>query len=202
MPYAGDYYGDYYGDYAGDPGFFSSVGNLIKKAAGVATAVFSGPAAVAGAVGNILSGSPNPQPPPPPLPQLPGLGNPPVLYQGPAAVQGTNGSVLVGGGQAGVPLRPDIGNCGVGMRGLHANKSTYVTRGGGTSKWPQQILVHPKGTECVKSRRMNPANPKALRRAIRRGRGAVKLLRGAAGAMGYTVVTKAAQAKRPKARRR
>jgi hypothetical protein len=84
--------------------------------------------------------------------------------------------VLVGGGQAGIPLRPELmGLCNV--KGRRLNKSTYVTRGGGTSQWPQQILIHPKGTECVKSRRMNVANVRALRRSIRRATGFAKLAR-------------------------
>jgi len=50
----------------------------------------------------------------------------------------------------------------------HLNKSTYVTRGGGTSKWPQQLLVHQKGTECVPRRAMNAGNGRAAIRAVRR----------------------------------
>jgi len=64
--------------------------------------------------------------------------------------------------------------CPVGYR---FNKSTYVSRGGGTSKWPATLLVHPKGTTCVKRRRRNVGNAKALRRAISRVKGFVKLAR-------------------------
>lgn len=72
--------------------------------------------------------------------------------------------------------RPDVtGGCMV--KGRRLNKSTYVTRGGGTSPWPEQIIVHPKGTECVKSRRMNVTNVRALRRSIRRATGFAKLAR-------------------------
>jgi hypothetical protein len=63
------------------------------------------------------------------------------------------------------------------VRGLRPNKSTYVTRGGGTSHWPQQLIVHPKHTELVKSRRMNVGNARALRRALRRAQGFAKLAR-------------------------
>lgn len=42
--------------------------------------------------------------------------------------------------------------------GFHLNKGTY---------WTQAGVVYP-GTRCVKNRRMNPLNPRALRRAIRR----------------------------------
>lgn len=72
--------------------------------------------------------------------------------------------------------RPDVsGGCMV--KGRRLNKSTYVTRGGGTSVWPEQIIIHPKGTECVKSRRMNVTNVRALRRSIRRANGFAKLAR-------------------------
>jgi hypothetical protein len=63
------------------------------------------------------------------------------------------------------------------QRRLHWNKSTYVTRGGGTSKWPQQLLVHPKGTEPVPSRRMNVGNARALRHALHRVSGFARLAR-------------------------
>ena len=67
---------------------------------------------------------------------------------------------------------------GMGMRRrMHWNKSTYVTRGGGTSRWPVALAVHPKGTEPVPSRRINVANPRALRRALRRARGFAKIAR-------------------------
>jgi hypothetical protein len=86
--------------------------------------------------------------------------------------QGTNGG---GRGQ-------DVGSaCGIGYRG---NKSTYVTRGGGTSRWPQSLMVHEKGTECVKRRRRNVGNAKALRRAISRVKGFVKLSRKATSLVG------------------
>ncbi|HTD71868.1 MAG TPA: hypothetical protein VK647_15575 [Gemmatimonadales bacterium] len=66
---------------------------------------------------------------------------------------------------------------GMVMRGYRLNKSTYVTRGGGTSRWMPGIAIHPKHTELVKSRRMNVANPRALRRALRRAQGFAKLAR-------------------------
>src|SRR5437899_557517 len=62
-----------------------------------------------------------------------------------------------------------------GHRRLHPNKSTYVTRAGGTSRWPPQLEVHFKGTEAVPTRRMNVANPRALRRALRRVAGFAKI---------------------------
>src|SRR6266849_9003698 len=70
--------------------------------------------------------------------------------------------------------RVEAAGCGPGHR---LNKSTYVTRGGGTSHWPMGLQVHEKGTTCVKRRRRNVGNAKALRRAISRVKGFVKLAR-------------------------
>lgn len=71
--------------------------------------------------------------------------------------------------------RGPTGACASGYR---LNKSTYVTRGGGTSHWPAgQLMVHEKHTVCVKRRRRNVGNAKALRRAISRVKGFVKLAR-------------------------
>ena len=70
-----------------------------------------------------------------------------------------------------------VGPAGMLMRGYRWNKSTYITRGGGTSRWPVGLQVHPKHTEPVKTRRMNVANPRALRRALRRAHGFAKLAR-------------------------
>ncbi len=38
--------------------------------------------------------------------------------------------------------------------GFRLNKSTYVTRGGGTSHWPMTLQVHPKQSTCVKRSRV------------------------------------------------
>jgi hypothetical protein len=189
MPYynAGDYYGR--GDYYQAGGIFGSIGKFIggiaRKAVsfipgvgpaigtaleirnklrehGVSLPVAGGPtgaATVAEHAEQLMFG---------------GGGAPPMIAP-PAPV----GVMAPGGGTAmttfgGLPLGP------YGFmrhRATHPNKSTYVTRGGGTSKYPQQLLVHPKGTELVTSRRLNVANPRALRRALRRAAGFVKLAR-------------------------
>ncbi len=64
-----------------------------------------------------------------------------------------------------------------GMRRTHPNKSTYVIRGGGTSRWGPggQLVLVPRGTMAVPNRRMNVANPRALRKALRRVAGFGKL---------------------------
>jgi hypothetical protein len=167
MYYQGDYYrGDYY---RGDPGIFSFIGKGIKAVAGALGGVVR-KTPVGAAVSTALALLPKQKAFITPLSNggLPDFGPP-----GPGVPMGR---VLVGGMEAGIPLRPDLmGMCTV--KGRKLNTSTYVTRGGGTSAWPQQILVHPKGTECVKIRRMNVANPRALRRALRRAQGFSKLAR-------------------------
>jgi len=73
---------------------------------------------------------------------------------------------------------------GTRWRAQRLNKSTYVTRGGGTSRWPRQLIVHEKGTECVTVRRRNVGNAKALRRSVSRLKGFVKIYRKAAAIVG------------------
>jgi hypothetical protein len=180
----GDYYrGDYY---RGDPGLFSGIGRFFKRA---------GTIIAHGALGAITGG---------PIGAVVGLGRGavdvasevPVEAGGEATAYtpemrakhaeivargggtgylqrgGLAGPGAAGGGMAMVPFMP-----GMRVRRMHPNKSTYVTRGGGTSRWPVGLTVHAKGTEAVPSRRMNVVNPRALRRASRRIRGAVKILR-------------------------
>lgn len=172
--YRGDYYrGDYY---RGDPGIFGSIGKFIGGVAkGVVRTVGSvvpGPIGMlaravsppANAGGRVTFFPPEPSIPNPFLPALPN----PLGFGG------------VGGGGGGGQL-PAVIDSRTGqlctLKGTRINKSTYVTRGGGTSRWPQGLQIHVKGTECVKTRRMNVANPRALRRAIRRTAGFVKLAR-------------------------
>jgi hypothetical protein len=87
-----------------------------------------------------------------------------------APIRGAGNLVLAGGG-------PDPLAYGMVLRRTHWNKSTYVIRGGGTSRWGPagQLTVIPKGTQAVPNRRMNVANPRALRRGLRRLRGFAKL---------------------------
>ncbi len=57
------------------------------------------------------------------------------------------------------------GACPAGFR---FNKSRYVTRGGGTSKWPVGLQLHEKGTVCVKRRKINAGNGRAATHAVHR----------------------------------
>lgn len=177
MPYygAGDYYGR--GDYYQAGGIFGSIGKFVggiaKGVSKLGIPVVSGAAGlVAGGIAKLQGQAAAAPFVTPSLPMFPlqnqyGLIN---VQQG----GGQNLPVPAGVGQ--VPaLAGAMGLCM--MKGTRANKSTYITRGGGTSRWPQTILIHPKGTECVKPRRMNVANPRALRRALRRAQGFSKLAR-------------------------
>lgn len=69
-----------------------------------------------------------------------------------------------------------------GMRGLQ-----YVEPSPGKRAIQQLLPFGKTGLEMRKRRRMNVANPKALRRAIRREQGFVKLAKKALKGTGYTV---------------
>jgi hypothetical protein len=70
-----------------------------------------------------------------------------------------------GAGSATAPAQ--IAPAGCNVKGHHLNRHGYYTKSG----------FHAPGSTCVKNRRMNVANPRALRRAIRRARGFEKLAR-------------------------
>lgn len=171
----GDYYrGDYY---RGD--IFGTIFGGIKSVAKAAVSILPGPVgAVARAVTNIGRGSvavgPSSGPIGAPIIQY----QPPPVGALPISSFPSSGTTTPGTAVANIPGR---GMCIIdtrtGKRLGRMNKSTYVTRGGGTSRWPVGLQVHPAGTECVRSRRMNVANPRALRRAIRRAQGFSKLAR-------------------------
>lgn len=184
MPYynAGDYYGrgDYY---MGDPGLFSAIGGLFKKAIGVVAPaalglITGGPVggiigAVKGTISEVQKGITQET--------LAAGGGAPPMIAPPAPI----GIMAPGGGRQIItqsPLGTPVSAAAIqrqlmpfGQRRTHPNRSTYVTRGGGTSRWPVGLQVHPKGTEPVVARRMNVGNSRALRRALRRARGFAKL---------------------------
>ena len=177
--YRGDHYrGDYY---RGDPGFFSFIGKALRGAVSLLPGV-------GGVIGSVLearaklrsAGVPTPVALPGMLP--PGVSG--LIGAGENLAFGGGGGVGVmapGGGvitqsPMGTPVHPAaIAMQLERMRHTHPNKSTYVTRGGGTSRWPAQLLIHPKHSELVTNRRMNVGNARALRRALRRARGFAKL---------------------------
>jgi len=182
--YRGDHYrGDYY---RGDPGFFSFIGKALKGAVSLIPGV--GPVLTAAAgVRQALKGGGVPLPAPyvpGPLGMIPGVGT--ALERSFSSLSPNIGVMAPGGGGGGLitqsPMGTPVSQAGImmqlgRMRHTHPNKSTYVTRGGGTSRWPQQLIVHPKHTEAVTSRRMNVGNARALRRSLRRLSGFAKLAR-------------------------
>ena len=147
--------GDYktYG-YAGDPGFLSSLWKGVKAGFG---AVFA---------------PKQPKPTVAPFPQPPGgFGGPMGPYSG-----GSFPGMGVRARPAGVP------GAAVETRGIGAGGGKEIMVGGGY-KGPAQMC--PSGYHyakdgsgrLVRNRRMNPANPRALRRAVRRMDGFEKLAR-------------------------
>ena len=146
------------GTYAGDPGLFGFLGKVVKTGLGVVSKLgiplVSGAAGIAGGLlgGGFGSG-----------PGLPGPVTPTVSRFG--------GVMPISLGQAGQIPTPGIAGrfqraipggatgmqgCGNGTR---PNKSGYFLQSG--------QYVEP-GSVCVRSRRMNPLNPRALSRAMRR----------------------------------
>jgi hypothetical protein len=175
--YRGDYYqGDYYG--AGD-GIFSGIGRALKVVTGAAIGYITGgpKGAIAGAVGGtamaIQSGTE--------METLAAGGSesaytPELMKRHQMALARGPLPMMIAAPQG--PMLPAGGM--MLARGYRWNKSTYAVRGGGTSRWGPatgQVMLIPKHTVQVKSRRMNVANPRALRRGLRRAAGFVKLAR-------------------------
>jgi len=138
----------------GDPGFFDFIGKVVKTGLGVVSKLgiplVSGAAGVAG---GLLGGGRGPGMSQP----LFAPGGRPMLMQGGVPVTQRRpgiiaaGQAMVPGGQTGMGA-----GCGQGFR---PNKSGYYVNGG--------QYVEP-GSVCVKRRRMNPLNPRALSKAMRR----------------------------------
>lgn len=101
-----------------------------------------------------------------------------------AAAAGGAGLVLGGEqllrgpyGQGGLVVRPGMALAGRATAGYHLNRETYVTRGGGTSRWPQSVQVHEARTVEVKNRRMQVTNARAAVKAVRRLKGFARVAR-------------------------
>lgn len=166
--------GDYktYG-YAGDPGFLSGLWKGIKKIAGP---VIGG--LIGGPVGAVIGGLGGAKQAPAgiPVPHMPGQPSPwmmggAVSFPGGVSV---SGALVPGQGRlppytaAGPGVIPGGGRGGAGVpSGYH-----FAKDGSG---------------RLVRNRRMNIANPRALRRAIRRTDGFVKLAKRALKGTGYAV---------------
>jgi len=155
--------GDYktYG-YAGDPGFLSGLWKGIKKVAKIGIGYYTGGlvGAAAGAIGQ-----PRGQPGQPPLLTGPGTG------RGLQTVQGypIGMSLTMPGGTslAAQGMIPRRGAIGEPVRGARAAQDGMLPSG---YHWSKDGLG-----KMVRNRRMNIANPRALRRAMRRVQGFEKL---------------------------
>jgi len=144
----GDYRTGGYGYPMGDPGLFGFLGKIIKKAAPVLGRFFGPVGAIAGAAIGAAEATKALVPAPPPVPG--GAAFPGAGYA-PAA------GALIGGAIAGYQAAPLAG--GVCPAGYHPRKDRRLP------------------FKCVRNRRMNIANPRALRRGIRRIKGFDKLAR-------------------------
>lgn len=172
----------------GDPGLFGAIGKALggvvkvagKVAGGVARAAFNatpvGQAynAVRGALTTSRIGAPasrtgvnnfNAQPP------APGFYQPPI----PLDISGGAG----GGGGAPVEVAtagsPGMSLASCGLPGHHLNRSGYWKN---TSDMLPGASWQAPGTVCVKNRRLNPFNPRAASRAMRRLSALSKGMRG------------------------
>lgn len=153
-----------YGVRSGDPGFF---GGLIGGIKGAATSLLTGGNPITGAVRGAVEGSGGlpgrsrgrTQTPPP----MPGRGAMPVTRT--PGLRGT-AQRLIPGGKTGYQVNvQEDGKIGC-PGGYHPNKSSYFLMDG---------TFVPEGSKCVKNRRRNPANPKALDRAMGRLNSAKRL---------------------------
>ncbi len=153
--------GDYktYG-YAGDPSFLSGLWKGLKKFAPVIIGGLTGgiPGAIVGAAGG---GKPSP---PPQLPSVPGTFGGAVSFPG--------------GTSMGMGFQPGTMVPGRGRLPPYTATGAGVLPGGGRGGQmvPSGYHFAKDGSgRLVRNRRMNVANPKALRRAMRRATGFEKL---------------------------
>jgi hypothetical protein len=163
----GDYYqGDYY---RGDPGLLGDIFKGVKKVAGAvlrATPVGRAVTAIGGIIGGIRGGGQSNafSGPAPVLLQQRGL-----INVGPNPSQTGAINIQTGEPQLGGPLGTMTpggfipGMCN--FKGTRPNKSSYYRAVPGN---PLAGVLIPKGSVCVRTRRMNPANGRALRRALTR----------------------------------
>ncbi len=164
MSYARRPMGDYktYG-YAGDPGFLSSLWKGIKKVAPVILGgLVGGPAgALIGAAGGGGGGKPTPQ-----FPALPGTVGGAISFPGGTSISTAYvpGAIVPGRGRLPPYTAAGPGVLPAGGRGGAMIPSGYHFAKDGSGR-------------LVRNRRMNVANPRALRKAMRRVQGFEKLAR-------------------------
>jgi len=154
--------GDYktYG-YAGDPGFLSSLWRGIKRVARVAAPFIPG---VGGIIAGAMTVATPPTKPRLALPSIPGTIGGAVTFPGGVSV---SGQFTGGGRQVMIPGQgplPPFAPGGVGQMGR-----------GGTLMPSGYHYAKDGSGRLVRNRRMNVANPRALRRSMRRVQGFEKL---------------------------
>ena len=174
MTYAARPMGDYktYG-YAGDPGFLSSLWGVVKKVGKVALGgLIGGPIGAA-----VVGGAAGAGKPAPPAFSLPGIVGGQVTFPG--------GTSVGMGYQPGQALVPGQGR----LPPFTATGAGVIPGGGrGGAMIPSGYHFAKDGSgRLVRNRRMNVANPRALRRAMRRTDGFVKLAKRALKGTGYAV---------------
>lgn len=180
MGYLASRQGDYLGGYMGDPGLFGFVKKALGSIAKVGGKIIPGPVGtILGAAGGVLAGRRMTRSLPPP----PGGGFPVarkftgVSVGGPRGINlGIARTQMV---QASAQMVPG-GDC---PKGYHLNKSGYFTSAG---------YVPPR-SRCVRNRRTDYGNTRALRRADRRLKGFVKVAKSALKHTGYTVASKSSR---------
>jgi len=119
----------------------------------------------------------------PRLPQTPfsfggAMGGQGPSGQGPGdtSLPASHTGVMTAGASSDLPTGAAVVACNI--KGHHLNKAHYFTKPHGLAQvighWGGAI-EHAKGSTCVKNRRMNVGNARALRHALRRARGFEKL---------------------------
>lgn len=164
MSYYGRPMGDYktYG-YAGDPGFLSSLWRGVKKIAGpIIGGLIAGPAGVA--IGGAIGGGGAPAPVR--LPTIPGTVGGAISFPGGTTISTAYQPRGLVPGQGRLPpfTATGPGVLPAGGRGGPMVPSGYHFAKDGSGR-------------LVRNRRMNVANPRALRRSMRRVQGFEKLAR-------------------------
>jgi hypothetical protein len=148
--YMGDYYaGDYY---RGDPGFFSALGGIGRRVAGVGVGLLPGGGAVT---------------------SLAKLGATALARRG----VGKAGALARRAGTAIVAHPVISAAAGAGVIGGAASMSRVSSPSARSSMSEMIRRSHAIGASLRRRRRMNPYNPKALRRAVRRAHAFARMAR-------------------------
>jgi len=158
----GDYATGGYGYGRGDPGFLSSLWKGVKR---IAAPIVGG--LIGGPIGAVLAGG------------LGGKPTPPIMA--PRAPVGPRYDTQVAIGPmrfrqtTGFPPVPQFGGAAMPSASAHERMAAASA---GTGCCPRGYHLAKDGSgRCVRNRRMNVANPRALRRSMRRVQGFEKLAR-------------------------